>query len=88
MKEILNKINNLNLVNIISNKNLIEIIELLKNNCKNLNVLKIENRFNKFENQFVKNIDFVSSLSLIKYEKKINKKENESNINSVNIPKM
>ena len=88
LKEILNKINNLNLVDIISNKNLIEIIELLKNNCKNLNVLKIENRFNKFENQFVKNIDFVSSLSLIKYEKKINKKENESNINSVNIPKM
>ena len=60
LKEILNKINNLNLVDIISNKNLIEIIELLKNNCKNLNVLKIENRFNKFENQFVKNIDFVS----------------------------
>lgn len=88
LKEILNKINNLNLVDIISNKNLIEIIELLKNNCKNLNVLKIENRFNKFENQFVKNIDFVSSLSLIKYEKKINKKENESNNNSVNIPKM
>ena len=88
LKEILNKINNLILVDIISNKNLIEIIELLKNNCKNLNVLKIENRFNKFENQFVKNIDFVSSLSLIKYEKKINKKENESNINSVNIPKM
>ena len=88
LKEILNKINNLNLVDIISNKNLIEIIQLLKNNCKNLNVLKIENRFNKFENQFVKNIDFVSSLSLIKYEKKINKKENESNINSVNIPKM
>ena len=88
LKEILNKINNLKLVDIISNKNLIEIIELLKNNCKNLNVLKIENRFNKFENQFVKNIDFVSSLSLIKYEKKINKKENESNINSVNIPKM
>jgi hypothetical protein len=70
LKEILNKINNLNLVDIISNKNLIEIIELLKNNCKNLNVLKIENRFNKFENQFVKNIDFVSSLSLIKYKKK------------------
>ena len=90
LKEILNKINNLNLVDIISNKNLIEIIELLKNNCKNLNVLKIENRFNKFENQFVKNIDFVSSLSLIKYENKINskKKENESNNNSVNIPKM
>ena len=88
LKEILNKINNLNLVDIISNKNLIEIIKLLKNNCKNLNVLKIENRFNKFENQFVKNIDFVSSLSLIKYEKKINKKENESNNNSVNIPKM
>lgn len=88
LKEILNKINNLILVDIISNKNLIEIIQLLKNNCKNLNVLKIENRFNKFENQFVKNIDFVSSLSLIKYEKKINKKENESNINSVNIPKM
>ena len=90
LKEILNKINNLNLVDIISNKNLIEIIELLKNNCKNLNVLKIENRFNKFENHFVKNIDFVSSLSLIKYEKKLKKKkkENESNNNSVNIPKM
>ena len=90
LKETLNKIDCLNLVDIVSNINLIEIIELLKNNCKNLNVLKIENRFNKFGKKDLNNSEFVSSLSLIKLEKKINKKrkENESNNNSVNISKM
>ena len=90
LKETLNKIDCLNLVDIVSNINLIEIIELLKNNCKNLNVLKIENRFNQFGKKDLNNSEFVSSLSLIKLEKKINKKrkENESNNNSINIPKM
>ena len=90
LKETLNKIDCLNLVDIVSNINLIEIIELLKNNCKNLNVLKIENRFNHFGKKDLNNSEFVSSLSIIKLEKKINKKrkENESNNNSINIPKM
>ena len=90
LKETLNKIDCLNLVDIVSNINLIEIIELLKNNCKNLNVLKIENRFNKFGKKDLNNSEFVSSLSLIKLEKKKNKKrkENESYNYSINIPKM
>ena len=88
-KEILKKIKNLNLIDIVSNKTLIEIIELFKSNCKNLNIIKIENRFDKFENKLIKNIEFVSTLSLVKLEKKINqnKKENKSNNNSINIPK-
>lgn len=90
LKETLNKIDCLNLVDIVSNINLIEIIELLKNNCKNLNVLKIENRFNQFGKKDLNNSEFVSSLSLIKLEKKKNKKrkENESYNYSINIPKM